>query len=490
MNAFCRLFIFLGCNLVQFHLGAMIDKEAFIQDVTNRTILDVEYAGRIFKVTMKGVGQDPSFSLHLYRHNSIGICYFAPLIKTFKKVPIEKIAYQYLLFDAAAWGNKSQFTKAMNNGADINALDRRFNPMLFVFQQENGGFCTIDDVDNGKFNRLAKAPKPFLGANTYDWSVVQHVMHQGRVHMIKEIRTHALPLLSKEEQEAYSPNELDEGLVEYDRQNIKLLKAQKKAKIPTFILEKTCDLFKDISHEKYDEHYITSEVDDNLKMRALITKESVKVGCVTPIDTWKQQALDLDALATLYAAVICYNDKDGKRIAHLFEHWKKVPAFRTKVVHYLRGCLESQTCSERKLVPENIVLFADKALKDIPDRDFLHECLIVGLRCFVSKADPNFNRQYHDLLSIMLGHSETKNVLKTLCDAEPELFKQTVKPKMQQAILRNYVARMLHHRNVQETEEMTLKDLPKGVVDHIVSFWQPDEEFKQALKLKVITENQ
>lgn len=185
---------------------------------------------------------------------------------------------------------------------------------------------------------------------------------------------------------------------------------------------------------------------------------------------WKQKFLDFDSLAKLYAAIICFNEPEGERIVSLFNHWKDIPSFKESVVLLVANHIEKQFCSERTLIPGNVALFIKRACSAGFTPSFLDRFLSISLRCFLfRKADSLYSERCDDLIVTMFKNSETENLLRKVCQERPSVFNEIIKPKIQKQVAYDYGKKMLKHSKDLET-------LPLEIIEHILSFWQPDEK--------------
>lgn len=488
------------------------NNEELAHKLVDARIITGAYYGNIYKVNLEK--EQERFDIVLYRHIARGTCYFSPIIQHFESTQaintetfLKKIYAQYLLFDAITEGKERYVHKAMEEGANINEYDRRDTSIIVFLQTHDRKAYTFTDIHNGDIRDMyvARSTKPSFAINTYLWTAAEFARNTPHFKILSIVFDYVRQSLIEEggpEYDEVPTTGLHDTIKQYDEYNKQLIEMQKEQEIPTFIIERDENVV--LNHSactKRDVRAIKSVDDDKLEIGVLVTKDEVLISTFSAIKTWKQPLLDLDALAQVYAHVICYNDNYGKKIVHLFDHWNKNPIFTKKVLFYIKHqiCLQYYDSDiTPKLIPENVVLLANKALKIIPECPFLHLCLSTALRCFVVQKDNSvYHTAYNNLLKNMTQHSATRNLLKKVCTVQPKLFNDTVKPTLQEALLRTYLIAQLHsttvnndraiQKNIASSNDNENKPwiycLPKSIIAHIVSFWKPDEAFKNALKL-------
>lgn len=473
------LYTLLPCALIGM---TKQEKEKLISELTHKTLAGYQRNEQIIKVTLDTL---PS-ARYFYLHNNIksvknGLSYCSLLLIDHpEKHELEELALQYLLFDIAAYGQLKNFMNMQTLENNIKKTDCRFKPLLFIFKKENGDYCTSNDLDKGNAVSLEKTDKPFFGINTYGWNLADHAKHRTARENVQALFIKDSSLFCTQEQK--NPEFIAQLLQKHAQENEQILKAQKENTIPTLMLEPRNQ---DEQHP-YESTAIPIKNAQEEQISSCISKEMVKI--FYRRDTKKNRnppILDLDAFPILYAFIIGFNEKEGQRITHAVTHWKNFPLFCSRVLCYLNFIIQDQLHAPENVIAENILSLAHNTIKELansPDKHFLHHYLATTLRyCVWQEKDPRFHRSYHDLLKLMIANQETKALLKNACEENPEFFNKTVKPKMSEALWRNYISTQLHHRHendhdVKKPSQNLFKILPREIVEYIVSFWSPMKE--------------
>jgi hypothetical protein len=405
-----------------------------------------------------------------------------------------QIAREYKVLRAAQNGATQQVRRLMQDGANGWHKDKQRAHTIFNLINREGNLCTKTDIEAGNVVRFILSSRPLICAFPYSNSKSTLPFILSGIHSNLQTAKAIIDesqINTSQKEEALCAILEAQSIIDDEQQTLQI--AQKERSVPVLSIDADCDT---MPRPRY---LISSNFNRGMKIQYHIDADQCCIGAKTDRSTWKYPHPDLKILAIFYAELIAKNKNEGKKIIDAFDSWNKIfPGLRRHITGNLLSILEAEKFDDQHLLLTNLTSLAQQYIPHLPQLNSMHS--EYKLSTINDLNELRIKRLLGEVLSLSTGRAydasgnlidatskktldaymkqlnanpNSKQLFRLVCDANPHLT-NVLKSAWQQIVLREFLIRTLSgNSDLQEKEG--------NIVNHIVSFWEPDTEFKKGL---------
>jgi hypothetical protein len=405
-----------------------------------------------------------------------------------------QLANDYKVLRAAQNGATQQVRRLIQDGASGWHKDKQRAHTIFNLINREGNLCTKTDIEAGNVVRFIPSSRPLICAFPYSNSKNTLPLTLSGIHanlqtakaIIEECQMNTSP-----KEKARSAILESQSIIDDEQKTLQI--AQEKRLIPTLSVDADCDTM------PKPRYLISSNCNRGMKIMYHIDADRCDISAQTDRSTWTYPHPDLKTLAFFYTELIANNKHEGEKIIAAFDSWNEIfPGLRGHIIGNLLSILEAEKFDNQHLLLTNLTSLAQRYIPQLPQLSSMHSeyklssvndltklktkrLLGEVLSLSAEKAydasgnlvDATSKKILDEYMKQLNAYPNSKQLFRLICDANPHLT-TILKPAWQQIVLREFLTRtFLGHSHLEGKEG--------SVVEHILSFWEPDTEFKQGV---------